>query len=122
MLTDFVIELARNIFGAGGGSTHPTVASAALYAYGVGEMLRQRGVTGDELHDATNRAFTDALGWTQEEGELYWKNFDRNPYAMTDSSVDAFDEYVKWARDHQPELNAAIMRGDKFRPWHEPER
>ena len=112
MLTD----LLHNIFGAWGGSTHPSVAVAAVYAMSVGQMFTESGASDKEIADAYRYAFGDGLGWTHEETDQYWSSHKNDPYSMTDQSIDSFDTYIHWVRQHKPELDAATMRGDTWLP------
>jgi hypothetical protein len=111
-----LIDVLRNIFGAGGGSTHPTVAAAAVYAMSMGLRAEHAGATGQDLADAYKYGFGDGMQWTHDETDQYWKLHGDDPYNVTDEAMDAYDSYVHWVREHMPDINASIMRGDTFAP------
>jgi len=109
-----LLDALRNIFGAGGGAVHPSVAAAAVYAMSVGQMMTERGASAEEVADAYRYAFGTGLGWSREETDHYWEMHADDPYAFTDESVEIYDDYLDWVHEHQPEINAATMRGDTF--------
>ncbi len=93
-----LIDLLHNIFSAGSGSAHPSVAVAATYAMSVGVKVEVDGGTPQEIADAYKYAFGGALGWTQTETDMYWSNHAKDPYMFTDESIDAYDTYVHSVR------------------------
>lgn len=98
-LVHVVLDAARNLYGAGGGSVHPSAYAAALsglmwtWAYQdamrAGQHVASHG--GDETltEEAFKESFAESLGWSDREFEQFWNDPD---YEFTASDARRFDD------------------------------
>jgi hypothetical protein len=102
-MTPDLFEMARNLYGAGGGSVPPSAWTAAVAtllwmiahrdAIAAGRHLGRHG--GTDRDDETFRdTFADRLGWSMENYEQFWRD-SRYDFAASDvARVD--DEFDAW--------------------------
>lgn len=93
-----LMDLAHNLFGAGGGHVHPSAATAAIYAFNAVHMMEMQGLPGASDPDTYKYAFGSAMGWTRAETDAYWMTAGND--LGTEGSVDAYDTYVQWIRTY----------------------
>jgi hypothetical protein len=108
-LLHVTMDAARNLFGAGGGSVHPSAYAAALgglawtWAYQgalrAGQHVSSHG--GDEaaIEDAFKDSFAESLGWSEQEFEQFWNDpdydFNASDARRYDETWDAFEAWSK---------------------------
>lgn len=111
-MTMDVLEILRNIYGAGEGAAHPSAVSAALYgllwnqawdsALAASQASYDAGGTWDEQREAFRSAFKDSLGWSDAEWHEYWSNpaykGDGRDAQQFDESWDTFDAFIEQMR------------------------
>ncbi len=104
-----MVETARNLYGAGGGSVHPSAYAAALgglawtWAYQdalrAGQHVSEHG--GDEtlIEEAFKDSFAESLGWSDQEFEQFWNDpsydFNASDARRYDETWDAWEEMTK---------------------------
>jgi hypothetical protein len=100
-LVQVMADAARNLYGAGGGSVHPSAYAAALgglawtWAYQEAMRAGQHGHAhahgGDEtlIEEAFKESFAESLGWSDQQFEQFWNDPD---YEFTASDARRYDE------------------------------
>lgn len=100
---------ARNLYGAGGGSAHPSAYPSVLAvltwvaanetALRAGQHVYDHGGDVTLIEEAFNKSFADSLGWSDQEFEQFLNDSDYrfNPLDAQryDESWDAFEAWVK---------------------------
>jgi len=98
-LVQVIVDTARNLYGAGGGSVHPSAYAAALgglawtYAYQdalrAGQHVQSHGGDTTLIDEAFKESFAESLGWSDQEFEQFWND---PAYEFTASDARRFDE------------------------------
>jgi hypothetical protein len=98
-LMQVIVDTARNLYGAGGGSVHPSAYAAALgglawtYAYQdalrAGQHVHAHGGDTTLVDEAFKDSFAESLGWSDQEFEQFWND---PGYEFTASDARRFDE------------------------------
>ena len=100
---------ARNLYGAGGGSAHPSAYPSVLAvltwvvanetALRAGQHVYDHGGDVTLIEEAFNNSFADSLGWSHEEFEQFLKDsdyrFNPSDAERYDETWDAFEAWVK---------------------------
>jgi len=109
MIPPILIEIARNMYGAGAGAAHPSAVFSALYgamwneswnsALAAGQRAHNAGGDDAAVEQAFRDALADGLGWTSAEMDEFWNNsardFNADGAMQFDEGWDAFFDYVK---------------------------
>lgn len=98
-LMQLASEAARNLFGAGGGSLHPSTAASTVGALAftfahwdalaAGQHVYLHGGDDTLKEEAYKDSFAESLGWSEQEFEQFWN--DPN-YEFTAEGASRFDE------------------------------
>jgi len=108
-LLHVISDGARNLYGAGGGSAHPSAYASALgglawvwaneAALRAGQHVYDHGGDTTLIEEAFNDSFADSLGWSDQEFEQFLNdpNYDFNAADAHryDETWDAFEAWVK---------------------------
>jgi hypothetical protein len=108
-LVQVISHAARNLYGAGGGSVHPSAYPSVLAvltwvaanetALRAGQHVYDHGGDATLIEEAFKDSFADSLGWSEQEFEQFWNdpNYDFNAADAQryDETWDAFEAWVK---------------------------
>lgn len=108
-LMQVMMNAARNLYGAGGGSVPPSAFAAALggvawtWAYQDALRAGQQAYrhTGDAAaaEEAFKDSFAEDLGWSEQEFEQFWNDpdygFNASDARRYDETWDAWEEMTK---------------------------
>ncbi len=82
MIPPVLIEIARNMYGAGAGLAHPSAISAAIFgamwheswqsALQAGQQAYNSGGSNDDVAKAFRDALANGLGWSSAEMDEFW--------------------------------------------------
>ena len=109
MIPSVLFEIARNMYGAGGGAAHPSALASALYglmgndafknALRAGQAAHRAGASDAEIDEAYKYGLGDGLGWTHAETDAFWNdpnyNLNAEDAAKFDQDWDAFFDMVE---------------------------
>ncbi|MBP8273871.1 MAG: hypothetical protein KAY59_05535 [Acidobacteria bacterium] len=112
MIPPVLIEIARNMYGAGAGLAHPSAISAAIFgamwheswqsALQAGQQAYNSGSSNDDVAKAFRDALANGLGWSSAEMDEFWNNpdytFNASDAQEFDANWDAFFDYVEHHR------------------------
>jgi hypothetical protein len=104
-----VLDAARNLYSAGGGSVHPSAYAAALgglawtWAYQdalrAGRDVYNHGGDATQVEEAFKDSFAESLGWSEQEFEQFWNDpnyeFNASDARRYDETWDAFEAWSK---------------------------
>lgn len=107
-LVQVIGHAARNLYGAGGGSAHPSAYPSVLAvltwvaanetALRAGQHVYDHGGDATLIEEAFNKSFADSLGWSDQEFEQFLKDadgFNPSDAQRYDETWDAFEAWVK---------------------------
>lgn len=98
-LMQVMVDTARNLYGAGGGSLHQSAYAAALSAVAwtwayesalrAGQHVYAHGGDATLVEEAFKDSFADSLGWSDQEFDQFWNDPD---YQFNASDAHRYDD------------------------------
>jgi hypothetical protein len=108
MIPPVLLEIARNLYGAGAGAAHPSAVSAAIFgamwhdawqsALQAGQHSYNAGGSDADIERAFRDALANGLGWSNAEMDEFWNSdhaFTADEAQAFDDNWDAFFDYVE---------------------------
>lgn len=108
-LSQVLLDAARNLYGAGGGSVHPSAYAAALGglawtwahqdALRAGQHVYDHGGDSTLIDEAFRESFAESLGWSDQQFEEFWNDpnyqFNASDAHRHDETWDAWEWMTK---------------------------
>jgi hypothetical protein len=111
MIPPVLLEIVRNMYGAGAGLAHPSAVSAAIFgamwhdawqsALQAGQRTHLSGGSNEDIERAFKEALANGLGWSNAELNEFWDSdhgLNAAEAQRFDADWDAFFDYVEHHR------------------------